>query len=106
MSVFLVPGEDREAKSLALKSTCRTMRQMPWTDPSASRDLVMGFLKEFDWFEKLQIMPPVQSYKEFVVFDMAHHRPYTFSDPSMFDEGCTFDGAVDSPAKLLSNLFL
>jgi len=106
VSAFLVPGEDREEGSLVLKPTCRTMRAMPWTDPSRSRDLILDFLKVFHWYENMQIMSPVESYKDFVVFDMAHKRPYTFSDPELFNQGCSFDGVVDDPMMLLSGLRL
>jgi len=105
VSAFLVPGEDREESSLLLKPTCRTMRRLPWTDPSNSRDLILDFLKEFEWFKDLETTPPVGSYKDFVVFDMAHRRPYTFSNPSLFDSGCTFDGNADAPRGLNLSLF-
>lgn len=95
VSGFIVPGEDRKEGTLDLKPTCRTMKAMPWTDPSHSRKLILNFLKQFEWYDKLEVMLPVKSYKDFVVFDMAHRRPYTFSDTEMFDQGCTFDGAVD-----------
>jgi len=97
VSGFIVPGEDRVEGTLELKPTCRTMVAMPWTDPVRSRDLILDLLKEFEWYDDLTVLPPVDSYKDFVVFDMAHRRPYAFSNPSLFAEGCSFDAAVDLP---------
>lgn len=97
VSGFIVPGEDRESGSLDLKPTCRTMRVMPFTDPTHSRCLIMDFLKRFGWYESLQIMPPVTSYKDFVVFDMVHKRPYAFSDVAVFNQGCSYDAATEPP---------
>jgi hypothetical protein len=96
VSGFIVPGEDREEGTLDLKPTCRTMRIMPWTDPTTSRRFIMRFLDNFEWKNKLKILPAVQSYKDFVVFDTSHEEPYAFSDVAMFNQGCSFDGAVDS----------
>jgi len=95
VSGFIIPGEDRTAGTLDLKPTCRTMRVMPFTDPTRSRRMIVEFLKTFEWYERLEVMPPVESYKDFVVFDMVHKRPYSFSDVARFDQGCVFDGDVD-----------
>jgi hypothetical protein len=97
VSGFIIPGEDRIKGSLHLKPSCRTMRVMPWTDPTSSKTKILSTLQDFDWYDRLEILAPVQSYKDFVVFDMAHKRPYVFSNTHLFDEGCTFDGNVDLP---------
>ena len=97
VSGFVIPGEDRQEGSLDLKPTCRTMTEMPWTDPTKSRRLIMGFLDAFEWSNRMQFLPPVQSYKDFVVCDNLHKKPYTFSDVKMFDQGCDFDAGVDDP---------
>jgi hypothetical protein len=95
VSGFIIPGEDREAGTLDLQPTCRTMRVFPETDPTKSRRCILDFLKSFEWYEKMETMPPIDSYKDFVVFDKFHTRPYTFSDVKQFDEGCTYDAGVD-----------
>eukprot|EP00923_Selenidium_pygospionis_P023047 GHVN01039976.1.p1 GENE.GHVN01039976.1~~GHVN01039976.1.p1 ORF type:complete len:268 (-),score=25.54 GHVN01039976.1:73-876(-) len=97
ISGFIVPGEDREPVTMDLKFSCRTMQTCPWKDPTESRRIVLGILRDFQFYENLEVMPPVKSYKDFVVFDMCHKRPYSFSDVSQFDQGCTYDGAVDAP---------
>lgn len=94
VSAFLVPGEDRDPETLDLKPTCRQMRLIPFTDPSISRRTILDFLEQFDWYAFLEVMPPVNSYKDFVVFDMVHKQPHTFSDEAQFDEGCAFDAGV------------
>jgi hypothetical protein len=72
------------------------MRVMPWTDPTRSKTEILAVLQEFDWYDRLEILTPVQKkYKDFAVFDMAHRRPYVFSDTHLFDQGCTFDANVD-----------
>jgi len=104
---IIVPGEDREEGTLNLKPTCGTMQCMPWTDPSHSRRAILDFLEEFEFYDGLQVMPPVKSYKDFVVFDMAHKHPYTFNDTNLFDQGCALDAGVANPMDmLLSNLRL
>lgn len=95
VSGFIVPGEDRMERTLDLKPDCRSMRVFPMNDPTASRRQILGLLQEFDWFDKLEVRPPVESYKDFVVLDMSHKRPYVFKNTKMFDEGCVFDGATD-----------
>jgi hypothetical protein len=100
VSGFIIPGEDRKEGTLDLKPTCRTILQMPWTDPTHSRRVILEFLKTFEWYQSLEVMPPIKSYKDFVVFDMVHERPYTFSDVAQFDQGCSFDGAVDSACSM------
>mmetsp|Transcript_25342 Transcript_25342/g.31170 ORF Transcript_25342/g.31170 Transcript_25342/m.31170 type:complete len:249 (-) Transcript_25342:324-1070(-) len=97
ISGFIIPGEDREPETLNLKSTCRTMTVAPFTDPSLSRRRILGFLQQFEYYDSMQVMPSVKSYKDFVVFDMFHRQPYAFSDVARFDRGCTYDGAVDAP---------
>ena len=97
VSGFIVPGEDREEVTLDLKPTSRTMRLFPATDATASRRFILGFLDNFEWANQLEILPAVQSYKDFVVLDMSHRKPYIFSDVAMFDQGCSFDGGVDLP---------
>lgn len=96
VSGFIIPGEDRKEGTLDLKPTCRTLMAMPWTDPTHSRRFILDLLKGFEFYESLQVMPPVNSYKDFVVFDMCHKRPYSFSDVAQFDQGCTFDAGVDA----------
>jgi hypothetical protein len=91
---FIIPGEDRIDGTLNLKPTCRTMRIFPCTDPTYSRTRIFDVLQEFDWFNDLEILAPVNSYKDFVGFDMAHKRPFTYSNTQLFDEGCSFDGNV------------
>jgi hypothetical protein len=98
VSGFIVPGEDREEGTLDLKPTCRTMRFMPWTDPTKSRRFILGFLDNFEWNDKLKILPAVQSYKDFVVFDMPHEEPYVFRDVAMFDQNCPFGAGVATPS--------
>ena len=95
VSGYIIPGEDRIEGSLNLKPTCRTMQAMPWTDPTKSRTRIFSVLREFVWFDKLEILAPVKSYKDFVVFDMVHRRPFTYSNTELFDGGCTFDGNHD-----------
>ena len=95
VSGFIIPGEDRIEGTLDLKPSCRTMQVLPWTDPTHSRRRIFSVLKEFVWFEKLEILAPVKSYKDFVVFDMAHLRPFTYSNSQLFDEGCAYDGNHD-----------
>ena len=68
---------------------------MPWTDPELSRRRIFSVLREFVWFDKLEVLKPVKSYKDFVVFDMVHRRPFTYSNTQLFDEGCAFDGNHD-----------
>ena len=97
VSGFIVPGEDREEGTLDLKPTCRTMREVPWMDVTESRKFILGFMDSFEWANKLEILPAVQSYKDFVVLDMSHGEPYAYSDVAMFDRSCTFDGGVDAP---------
>lgn len=104
VSGFIVPGEDRIEGTLDLKPTCRTMKAMPWTDPARSRRAIFNLLRECTWFDCLEILPPVNSYKDFVVFDMVHKRPYTFSNTQMFDQGCSFDGNVDSVPPMMMNM--
>jgi hypothetical protein len=41
VSAFVIPGEDRQEGSLDLKPTCRTMTEMPWTDPTESRRFIL-----------------------------------------------------------------
>ena len=94
LSGFIIPGEDREAGTLDLKPTSRQMQLIPFTDPTNSRRILLDFLKKFEWYAHLEVMPPVKSYKDFVVFDMVHKKPYAFSDVAQFDEGCTFDAGV------------
>ena len=96
VSGFIVPGEDRIGGTLNLKPTCRTMRLFPRNDPTYSRTRIFDVLQEFDWFNDLEILAPVNSYKDFVVFDMAHKRPFADSNTQLFDEGCSFDGNVGS----------
>lgn len=105
VSGFIVPGEDRQVGTLDLKPTCRTMQLMPMTDPSRSRRRIQEFLNEFEWYKSLEVLPPVESYKDFVVFDMVHKRPFSFSDVAQFDQGCRFDGAVDLPQGFASMFF-
>lgn len=95
LSAFVVPGEDRIPGTLDLKPTCRTIQMLPWTDPTRSRKVIFGILEEAEWFHRLEVLDPVSSYKDFVVFDMVHKRPYSFSNPRRFDEGCVFDANVD-----------
>jgi hypothetical protein len=95
VSGFIVPGEDRIEGTMDLKSTCRTMRAFPWTDPTHSRTMIFNALREFEWFDDLEVLAPVESYKDFVVFDMVHKRPYSFSNTQRFDQGCAFDASVD-----------
>lgn len=95
VSGFIIPGEDRIEGSLDLKPTCRTMQVMSFTDPTVSRRRVFSVLRKFDWFDDLEVLSPVKSYKDFVVFDMAHRRPFTYSNTKLFDEGCKFDGNHD-----------
>jgi hypothetical protein len=91
VSGYIIPGEDRQEGSLDLKPNCRTMQDMPWTDPTHSRRRILGFLDNFIFSESLQVLPPVQSYKDFVVFDTSHRRPYAFQDVALFDQGCVYD---------------
>lgn len=95
VSGFIIPGEDRIEGTLNLKPTCRTMRVFPWTDPEQSRRQIFSVLRRFAWFDKLEILAPVKSYKDFVVFDMVHRRPFTYSNTELFDQGCAFDGNHD-----------
>jgi len=97
VSGFIIPGEDRTARTLDLKLTCRTMQLLPINDPTYSRRRILGFLQEFEYYESLQVMPPIESYKDFVVFDMCHKRPYSFSDVAQFDRGCAYDAGVEAP---------
>jgi hypothetical protein len=97
VSGFIIPGEDRIEGSLHLKASCRTMRVMPWTDPTRSKTKILALLQEFDWYTRLEVLAPVQSYKDFVVFDMMHKRPHVFSNTRLFDQGCSFDANVDMP---------
>src|SRR6056300_1351724 len=90
VSGFIIPGEDRIEGTLNLKPTCRTMRVFPWTDPEQSRRQIFSVLRRFAWFDKLEILAPVKSYKDFVVFDMVHRRPFTYSNTELFDQGCAF----------------
>jgi hypothetical protein len=98
VSGFVIPGEDRQEGSLDLKPNCRTMTVWPWVDPTESRRFILGVLDAFEWKNRMQLLPPVQSYKDFVVCDHQHNKPYTFSDVQMFGQGCTFDAAVDLPS--------
>ena len=98
---FIVPGEDRLKDTLDLKPSCRTMQAMPWTDPTQSRTAILDFLKEFEWYNDLQILPPVPSYKDFVVYDMVHKRPFTYSDTALFDQGCSLDAGAASPLEMM-----
>ena len=95
VSGFIIPGEDRIEGTLNLKPTCRTMRELPWTDPEVSRRRIFSVLRRFAWFDKLEILAPVNIYKDFVVFDMVHRRPFTYSNTELFDQGCAFDGNHD-----------
>lgn len=108
VSGYIVPGEDRMEGSLDLKPTCRTMRAFPWNDPTESRRQIFDFLQDFEWFKDLEILSPIKSYKDFVVFDMAHKKPHVFSNTELFDQGCAFDGNVDAHpmAEHLSSLNL
>ena len=101
LSAFLVPGEDRDPETLDLRPTCRQMRLLPFTDPTMSRRTILDFMEQFDWYESLEVLEPVKSYKDFVVFDMVHRKPYTFSDEALFNEGCTFDAGVASVPRVL-----
>lgn len=101
VSGYIVPGEDREAGSLNLKRTCRTMQVMPYIDPAESRTAILDFLQAFPWWGRVEIMAPVTSYKDFVVFDMVHRKPYTFRNTALFDQGCTLDAGVASPMDIM-----
>ena len=72
------------------------MQLLPINDPTYSRRRILGFLQEFEYYESLQVMPPIESYKDFVVFDMCHKRPYSFSDVAQFDRGCVYDTGVEA----------
>lgn len=85
---YLVPGIDRE-KDLSLKQTSRTMRYRPGTIPTQSRDWLLHFLAQFAWFRQLQILNPVQHYKEIVTFDSVGCK-YT-RDDALFDKMCIQD---------------
>ena len=91
---YIIPGVDRK-KDLDLKPDCRTMIAHPWTDPTASNRFIKGVLTQFKWSTKLEVLPPPNHYKDFVVFDSGHLKPFTFSDTALFDSGCEFDAAVD-----------
>jgi hypothetical protein len=101
VSGFIIPEEDRIEGSLNLKPSCRTMKVMPWTDPTRSKTEILTLLQKFDWYESLEILAPVQSYKDFIVFDMVHERPYVFSNTHLFDQGCTFDANIDLPPSMM-----
>ena len=52
---FLVPGDSRDTSTLALKPDCRTLRYRPMIDPTASRDFLLTYLKQFPWFRRINI---------------------------------------------------
>ena len=90
---FIIPGVDRD-ENLNLKPTCRTMRELA-PDPTESKRLILGFLKEFKWYNLMVTVSPPSSYKDFVVVDPTHNRPFYFSDVAQFDAGCTYDAEIE-----------
>jgi hypothetical protein len=84
ISGFIVPGDEREANTLDLKRTCKSMRARPWGDNTKSRKFIMSFLNTCVWGSCLEIMEPVESYRDFVVFDTLHTKPFVYSDFSIF----------------------
>lgn len=89
--VYLVPGIDRE-KDLSLKRTSRTMQYRPGTIPTRSRDWLLHFLTQFAWSSQLQILKPVQHYKEIVTFGSEGCK-YTRND-AIFDNMCIQDAGT------------
>ena len=97
---FIIPGVDRDT-NLDLKRDCRTMRAQPWGDASESKRFILGTMDQFKWADQLVVLPILTDFKDFVVFDHAHARPYTFSDPSLFDEGCEVNAETASLKALM-----
>ena len=92
---FIIPGVDRD-ENLNLKLTCRTMIEIN-PDPTESKNLILGTLKEFKWYKKMIIMHPTNNYKDFIIVDSNHEYPFYYSDISQFDAGCIYDGEIDAP---------
>lgn len=93
---FIIPGVDRDA-DLNLKPTSRQMRELgAFTDPSASKNFILGFLSEFEWASRLVKVAPPNHYKDFVVVDPGHDLPFAFSDVARFDQGCVYDAELDA----------
>ena len=49
-----------------------------------------------------QVLPPPLDYKDFIVVDTGHARPFMFSDTEMFDDGCCFDGEKSDLSELIT----
>ena len=93
IKVFLVPGVDRN-KDLSLKADCRTMVYRPGTNPERSRNWFMAFIQSYRWSQSLEILPPVNHYKELVVFEKDETKQYACTygrDDDFFDSVCIVD---------------
>ena len=77
------------------------LRAQPWGDASESKRFILGTMDQFKWADQLVVLPILTDFKDFVVFDHAHARPYTFSDPSLFDEGCEVNAETASLKALM-----
>ena len=93
IKVFLVPGVDRN-QDLSLKADCRTMVYRPATNPERSRNWFMAFIQSYHWAKGLEILPPVNHYKELVVFERDETKQYAYTygrDDDFFDSICIVD---------------
>jgi hypothetical protein len=95
---FLVPGTDRRTEDptspdyMHFKADSRQMRERPHTDPGASWRWLKGVLQAHAVFDRIKIVQPPASYKEFVVFGREEHsEPLMVSDTPLFDCFCTYD---------------
>ena len=90
---FLIPGVDRDPQTWDLKPDCRSMALRPDNDPTASRKDFFEFVRQFEWYDKVQFLPAPAHYKEFIVLRRKDERPVYVRDDVTFDATCVADAA-------------
>jgi len=93
-SFFLVLGVDRDPKTWDLKPECRSMVYRPGKDPTASRKFFVNFMQQFEWFHNIEIMPPPNHSREFIVFRREFAQPLYVRDDNFFNITCTLDAEL------------